>query len=759
MSATPGYRWLLCMALALPSAATAEVPSVTLARVAQAPAEAWEEFLSASEFDRAYSAYAILDKVGYSPEGVKVEACREHRDGLDEAVRNAPVSVAVLRGAMLCAEAAGEAEKAQNIEEALLALSTEALKKNGRQQPWPKPIRVLGPSDVYALVQMSGLKVSYEYFELLKPERYYPLVVAALDEEQGKEVHLVFDYVDPVATLKNANEFAGYPYYRNLLVDFFLGAQADAKQLGAFDARALAAAAQTSRAEDKVKAVRISAGYGGIQSLRLWITLCATSPFEGCTDGLADTLLGLAEQKQAAPMAMLAFVQAEGIGVKRDSALADQLLSAAMRLWNVEGVAIEYLSLANMTERPKAADRKVLAEAMRKPAVLAVKAAKRVAGKEKELSASELQALAAPGSNGLGTGQAWLSEYWRQLGNENLALASLGLAAEQGDVFAQGTYAFHLLDEGASAAEAEQAQRLMRTAALGGNAAAMRYLSQQEFIRHEWKSSARWLMAAVTTNDSDAMLQLAGLYEEDHQDAGQTAKQAFDWYVLMADSDNIPEARRRAARLAIKGKGTDKDPAKALQWLTKDAEAGDAASQIQLALAYFNGDFGDDQRNKGQVWADRVMASQDIDSKSSYAEWLYHRSGKTEDRARAVRMWQELDKAGDTWAVNNMAWAFCTAAEPAGRDAGRGVELAKAMLEKPDISAAFLDTVAACQAAAGDYPHAVETQRRAIAEFVAYWGPGAEDFDAKEEDGFTSRLKLYQQGKPYIDKRLSESEA
>ena len=210
MKAAARFRMYLCLTLALPLQALAAPVAVSVDRVAQAPAEAWSEFLQSSDFDTAYSAYTALEKIGYSAEGIDAEACREHRVELDEAVGKAPVSVAVLRGALLCAEETGETEKAEKLEQALLALSKEAL-KNGRQQPWPKPIRVLGPADVYALLNMAGLKVSNEYFDLFHPERHYPLVVAAWDEEKGRETRLVFDYVDSAATLKRRSSWRAWP--------------------------------------------------------------------------------------------------------------------------------------------------------------------------------------------------------------------------------------------------------------------------------------------------------------------------------------------------------------------------------------------------------------------------------------------------------------------------------------------------------------------------------------------------------------------
>ena len=746
----PGIRFRSCLLLALAFPLQAAAGDVGIDLVARAPAEAWDKFLLEGEFDGAYSGYATLDKVGYSNDGVDADACRAHAAELGDAVAKAPISVAVLRGALLCAEGTGDTEQAERLEKALLALSRDAL-ANGRQQPWPKPIRVLGPADIYALLHMAGLESSYEYFGSLQPDRYFPLVVAAWDKETGREVHYVFDYVDPVAALKGVNEYVGYPFYRHLLVDFYLDAQARNKQLAAMDLQAMRAARDAQGTQAKVKAVRISAGYGGIQSLRLWIMLCAKASFDGCADGLAETLVGLAEKKQAVPMTMLAFIEAEGIGTRRDPALADQLLSAAMRLWTEEGVAIEYLQMAEFTDRPKAADRKVLAGAMQKTALLASRAAQRIGREEKVLRGPELQALAAPASNALGTGQSWLAEHWRQLDNEDLRVESLRLAAEAGDADAQSSYAFHLLAGDPQSIDHAQVRRWMRAAAFGGETGAMKYLSQQEIIRHDWKAAERWLMAAVRMNDSAAMLDLAQLYEQDHQEAGQTVKQAFDWYVLMAE-DGFPEARRRAARLAMRGKGTPKDPVKAQRWLQQDAEAGDAESQLELALGYLEGAFGTGLQKSAQPWVDRFMASDDNSPKIAYADWLYKRSAVPADRARGVRLWEELRAAGEPWATNNMAWAFCTAPEPSARDVKRGMELSEEMLADPDLPSGRLDTVAACLAAAGEYSRAADTQQRAILKYVAYWGPDAKVYDNEGDDGYMSRLKLYQEGKPYIDK-------
>lgn len=750
MNRYPRLRLGLGLMLVVPLQCMAA--AVDIDSVANDPARAWQDFTASADFETAYSAYEVLDKVGYTAEGVDAEACRTHRVEVDEALANAPVSIAVVRAALLCAEATGQADKATKLEAGLVALSREAL-KDGRQLPWPKPIRVLGPSDVYALMQAAGLEVRYEYFALTQPARHFPLVVAAWDAEAGKEIAYTFDYVDATSRLKGANEYQGYPFYKNLLVDFFEGAQVKGNQLAAVDLQALRAAMQASDAEAKVKALRVSAGYGGIQSLHVWIAVCARRSFKGCGDGLEDILLALAEEKRVAPMVMLAFLHAEGIVAKRNDEVADGLLAAAIRLSSEEEVAIEYLTLAGLVDRPGATERRSLAAAMERPQVLAALAVSKVQRKA-VLQERDLQALDAPSSNAVGAGHAWLAEYWRQQEKQDLRLQALRKGADEGDPDAQQSLAYYLMTEEPATPPA-QTLALMQAAALGGEASAMKYLSTRAQMLGDWKSAQRWLMGAVRLNDDEAMLNLASLYEGDHDEAGQTAKQAFDWYVEMSRNPTMADARRHAARMAMKGKGTAEDPAQAEKWLLQDAKAGDRISQLMLAIGYLDGDLGAGAVGKAQPWIDKILASDDRSAKVGYADWLYGNRTGADDRALARRLWTDSQNDPKSWALNNMAWALCTWVNPTARDAVAGMGYAQQMLNDPDLGWGKRDTVAACQGATGDYAKAVQSQQQVISQFVRYWNLDTLTED-QDPNGYLKRLALYRQNKPYLAEKADD---
>ncbi|RYZ72089.1 MAG: sel1 repeat family protein [Lysobacteraceae bacterium] len=726
---------------------------VDIDSVAADPAQAWNEFTASADFERAYSAYAVLEKVGYTAEGVDADACRAHAGEVEEALEKAPVSIAVVRAALLCAEATDQTTQANRLERSLVSLSREAL-KDGRQWPWPRPIRVLGPNDVYALMQVAGLEVMYEYFEQTRPRRYFPLAIAAWDAEAGKELRYVFDYLDVTSRLKGGSEYAGYPFYKNLLVDFFETAQAKGNQLAAVDLKGVRAAMEQDDPEAKVRSLRVSAGYGGIQSLRAWIALCARRPFEGCGEGLEDILIEQSEQKHVVPMVMLAFLHGEGVVAKRDDEIADGLIAAALRRSSPEEVALEYLTLANVAARPKAVGRPSLAGAMDRPALRAALAALKVQEGGAELAQSDLQALAAPASNAVGVGHWWLARHWHAKDRPELQQASLRLAAEAGDPTALQAQAFQLMRENPAPAPAEVLDR-MKLAALGGEVEAMKYLATRAELLHDWKPAERWLMASVQAGDGEAILGLASLYAKDHADVGQTAAQAFDWYVRIAANPEMGDARRQAARMAMKGKGIAKDPVRAEQWLLRDAEAGAGLSQLLLAIGYLEGELGPASPAKAQPWIDRILASEDHDPKVGYADWLYRNRESAEDRALAVRLWTDARDDEKSWALNNMAWAYCTSLDPAARNVDAGMKYSEQMLKDPELSWGRLDTVAACQAATGDHAAAVRTQREVIARFSRYWSLDALA-DKQDASGYLRRLRLYQEGRPYLETRADQ---
>jgi Flp pilus assembly protein TadD len=96
-------------------------------------------------------------------------------------------------------------------------------------------------------------------------------------------------------------------------------------------------------------------------------------------------------------------------------------------------------------------------------------------------------------------------------------------------------------------------------------------------------------------------------------------------------------------------------------------------------------------------------------------------------------------------AMNSLAWMLATSWEAPLRNAAEAVEYARRACKMTQHrNHMFVDTLAAAQAAAGDFPGAIETAKRAIrlAEQAAAGAAAA---------AYRKRLDLFEEGKPYVE--------
>ena len=124
------------------------------------------------------------------------------------------------------------------------------------------------------------------------------------------------------------------------------------------------------------------------------------------------------------------------------------------------------------------------------------------------------------------------------------------------------------------------------------------------------------------------------------------------------------------------------------------------------------------------------------------------------DDAGACALWRAARGIDpDSWLIaNNLAWMLATSPAADVRDGAQAVQLAEDLVHRdfpsgapskePIREAALLDTLAAAYAEVGRYDEAAVTIRRAV-ELVG------ESDQGELLEGFKSRLKLYEAGKPY----------
>jgi tetratricopeptide (TPR) repeat protein len=121
------------------------------------------------------------------------------------------------------------------------------------------------------------------------------------------------------------------------------------------------------------------------------------------------------------------------------------------------------------------------------------------------------------------------------------------------------------------------------------------------------------------------------------------------------------------------------------------------------------------------------------------AAWMAKR-----DYAKAQADLEEAARQGPENAVthNGQAWMWATCPDAKFRDGRKSVAAATRACELTEWDeAGIIDTLAAAYAETGDFASAVKWQTRAIEL----------ETDRKNKDDFASRLKLYQEKKPYRD--------
>ncbi|MGN7726168.1 tetratricopeptide repeat protein [Luteimonas sp. 22616] len=723
-------------------------------------AATWQHFLATAGTDGSGSPYDSLDLleiIGYDEHAVDAVACEAHREQVAKAVEMAPVSIALRHAALLCAQAITDTAAAARESAALDALSALALSQADVADPsLALPIRVMGKQDMRTLLVLAGLESRYEYYISPRPIRFLPYVVAVGDPETGGERHLMFDMVDTMNAAVRSDPYSGYPMQRLQLSDALVDAEAANGQLAAIDAKAVREASMANGVDARIEAVRIAAGEGGIQSLATWLLLCQQAPANpSCSSGLVDALLAGAEQRHALPMAMLSYAYATGTGVGKDEAAAATLLDDADERWAPASASGFVASLALATT-PKTdipaffrarADRAIAAGDR---ATMLLDASQRMA-RALPLDERQLIAFATPAYNARGAGHELLARDALLRKDVPSALDWTRRAAQAGNPWGEDQYAWQLRFGRDVAKDRVAAQAWLKAAAHDAKPMAARILAGDADAVQDWDQAMAWLFEPASRGDMESLLALAGLMVSGVAGDDKVAT-GLEVYRSLADEADLPEARRRLASLALRGDGMEKSPAKAEAWLRKDAERGDHVSEAMLGGALLRGDLGKVDEVEGQRWMERAIAAKEAAAYVEYGAWLFYTKDTPDSRRRAMEIWSQGVELGQSMAANNLAWALCTSPDDAIRDPKHGLEVGAKIGDVDEIDPGFLDTVAACHAATGDYETAVRMQNNVVERFdgqaKARPGDTAMAETAKRAAG---RLALYQAGKPYLE--------
>ena len=367
----------------------------------------------------------------------------------------------------------------------------------------------------------------------------------------------------------------------------------------------------------------------------------------------------------------------------------------------------------------------------------------------------ELAYVEAAAEGGVPEAQYWLATIRLAEKNPGEAVILMRRAAEDGFAPAQnwlGTA--HYFGRDGATNDQELGLKWIKQAAHGGIPLASalvggHYMQQSDEVAN-LQRAREWLRSAAVSGDLMGMRALARLYALDVKDVG-TVKEAAELYEAIIKDHDSAEARREFAVLLIEGRGTGKNMPRAEELLRVDARKGNAESQFLLAVQLGEDEKGAESRLfESAEWLRKAAASGNVKARDVLASRLwYGRIGVVADRAAARELWQTLIAEGELpRAANNLAWAVCTPQDAALLDAKGGLAAIGPVTQDEDAPSGFLDTLAACQAADGDFDAAVATQQRAVAAMEKLTGITPEDLA-----GPRARLLKYQRRERAVEER------
>lgn len=745
-------------------AATPDVPSARLTSPYGIPGEVptedvWTRFLGASDLEKAGAAMLVTNELFDAQGNLDPAACKAQAQAVRDALAEIPVSTGLWLYGGRCAELSGDTVLAAQSEDVIAALLEYAMKER-KFARFARPIRVLGENDVYAILDLTGEKVLFQFYEVPVTGRYMRLMVTLYDEEEKRESTLYFDFLDTFVQLaRDQSEFA-YPEGRRLFAQSLLesmkgSAPADVAREVWSALRMPEAAARASQLTELGKK---DGDY------KLWVGLMCTmiEPL-GCAAPGVDMLLPYAEARYGDAYVALAVAYAEGRGVDRDeSAARDMLRAANEELGSPRaelGLQVMLRTLTGETRlHPLVADvLRAAAEAGDPLASLIVALAQ--GDWDKGVPAEALPLLERASRAGIANATGLIGRHHFESGSTDEGIRLLEQAAADGDSAAASVagIAFALGDK--VERDTERALRLLNMAAQDGDKPAMRMLGA-EYQRmggvDNQLRSDRWLSNATLLGDLTAAHQLAKFLSSEPEGARDPRKRALQLFNALIEEHDSVTARVDLAVWYLTAKNEVRAPEKAEPLLRVAADRGNQEARTLYVVYALQGRLPGADLKQSRNWLEDGLTGSDATTAVGYASALMYALPEFRDVPRALATltrWWEKDH--NPRALNELAWARCTspAADIFSAEESARLGPALAALDDTKDYPAWLDTVAACHAAAGDFADAVDVQKGALATIEKVLG-----VDHPMAHGMRKRLTSYEAGERISEKPFPDAE-
>lgn len=306
-------------------------------------------------------------------------------------------------------------------------------------------------------------------------------------------------------------------------------------------------------------------------------------------------------------------------------------------------------------------------------------------------------------------------------------------------------------------AQAAEQERNLRAFADRGDTDAqfelgLRFLTG-EGLKKDEKEGVNWLAKAAEGGHLRAQYVYGSLFE-DGVSVPKDPVEAASWFEKAA-SGGFPMAQHALAVAYELGQGVTKDPAKAASWFEKAAAQNYPPAMSALASKLQNGEGVPKDTARAALLFFKASKLDFVPAMSRMAHLYYTGVGVPLDYRRSFGWYQRAARAGDAWAVNDLAWFLSTCPDESLHNGEQAVLIAKEALKILAESGGeerheMIDTVAAALARNGEFLEAVLWQKKALS-LLAEDKNLSEEERAKLKTEFQDRLNLYEKQSPYTE--------
>jgi TPR repeat protein len=708
----------------------------------------WDRLGPASIPQQAPDAEASLGQLFDEP--LSAASCRTHRAGLEHYLDRLPVDLGYWRTARDCAKLLDDRAWVLQSQNALDQLVSYAVDNGRGQDPW-NPAPILHAWDILALTEEQDKSVKWMRYLSLESVRHF-LVEASVVDARGRENREYFDLLDAMLRLNSNDPALNYPGPRRTMM--FGQMEADV-----FDGDLLALTGY----------LNIDLESGEVSPIAARRALQRTWEFglPGGGVSLAELCLGLAE----------ANCEAE---------LIEEVIEALIELEIAEGWALKAASvlMANGFDL----DDPVVAEALEQAGQLS--APHRMAYYLADILPSEPDEPDSPQFAAAETLLQRAAELGHRSASMRLAmpllasddedeqsrgLALLDQAVDGGVPFAlhaKGVLTGFLTPEGRAlirrAAEKNepQSQFLLglsasysdadgneeslrfhfRQAGLGGHVESMRLLAQHyltgEATEDDIREAEAWLLSGWMFNDAESAAWLAAL-NVIHPELNPELVDPGLETTLGLIGDFGPEMGMMVSQVLTNVEPFNQYPSRTIALLKELSAVGIAEASLELGDRYRYGEAVEPDLMAAQQWYELAFEQGSAEAMYVLAGMQLGALSAPDDALDSFAI--AADQQHD-WASNDLAYLLCTGQSGAKRDPARGLRIISALFDRTESPHHYqYSTLAACQAAAGDFDLALDNHRHAL-EQTQLLEPQATDIHSE----MRYRLTLYESGLPYI---------